>query len=232
MFKKFAAPAAFTGLAACAMIAGTGAVGAPSSYINQVVLTDGGHRIGNAEAKVSVMEFVSYTCPACANFVKDGDGALELGYVSTGRVTMEIRHIIRDPIDLTAALLTNCGPVSKFPQNHKAFMLGQGKWLPLAASASQAQRNRWNSGTYASRRRAMANDMGFYSIMERRGYRRTEIDRCLADETKATSLAENSQKDSEKYFISGTPSFALNGVTLAGTHSWSLLEPQIKARLR
>ena len=65
MFKKYATHAthaAFAGLAASAMIAGTGAVGAPSSYINQVVLTDGGHRIGNAEAKVSVMEFVSYTC--------------------------------------------------------------------------------------------------------------------------------------------------------------------------
>lgn len=227
MFKKLA----LSSLAALAMTATTGASGAPTSYINRVVVTDGGHRIGNSEAKVSVTEFVSYTCPACANFVKDGDGALELGYVSTGKVTMEIRHIIRDPVDLTAAMLTNCGAVSKFPQNHKAFMLTQAKWLPLIGSASKAQRNRWFSGTNASRRRAIASDMGFYPIMERRGYRRTQIDQCLANEAKATSMAETSQKDSERYFISGTPSFALNGVTLAGTHSWSLLEPQIKARL-
>ena len=227
MFKK----SIVIGLSACAMIAASGAIAASSSYINRVQVTDGGHKIGNPEAKVSVIEFVSYTCPACANYTRNHEGALEIGYVATGKVTMEIRHIIRDPIDLTAAMLTNCGPASKFPQNHKAIMLGQDKWLPLAQSASSAQRARWVSGTGASRRRAIANDMGFYTIMERRGYRRTDLDRSLADEAKATSLAEASQANGEKYFVSSTPSFAINGVTLAGTHSWSLLEPQIKARL-
>ena len=227
MFKK----SIVIGLSACAMIAASGAIAASSSYINRVQVTDGGHKIGNPEAKVSVIEFVSYTCPACANYTRNHEGALEIGYVATGKVTMEIRHIIRDPIDLTAAMLTICGPASKFPQNHKAIMLGQDKWLPLAQSASSAQRARWVSGTGASRRRAIANDMGFYTIMERRGYRRTDLDRCLADEAKATSLAEASQANGEKYFVSSTPSFAINGVTLAGTHSWSLLEPQIKARL-
>lgn len=227
MFRKSVA----IGLSACAIVAASGAIAASSSYINQVQVTDGGHKIGNPEAKVSVIEFVSYTCPACANYTRNEEGALEIGYVATGKVTMEIRHIIRDPIDLTAAMLTNCGPASKFPQNHKAIMLGQNKWLPLAQSASSAQRNRWASGTGASRRRAIANDMGFYAIMERRGYRRTDIDRCLADEAKANSLAEASEANGAKYFVSSTPSFAINGVTLAGTHSWSLLEPQIKARL-
>lgn len=222
---------AVIGLAATVMISASGAIATSSSYINQVEVTDGGHRIGNPEAKIAVIEFVSYTCPACANYTRNHEGALELGYVATGKVTMEIRHIIRDPIDLTAAMLTNCGPASKFPQNHKAIMLGQDKWLPLAQSASAAQRGRWVSGTGASRRRAIASDLGFYTIMERRGYRRTDIDRCLADEAKATKLAETSEANGEKYFVSSTPSFAINGVTLAGTHSWSLLEPQIKARL-
>ncbi len=227
MFKKSAA----IGLAACAMIAASGAIAGSSSYINQVQVTDGGHRIGNPDAKVSVLEFVSYTCPACANFTRFHHGALELAYVSTGDVTLEIRHIIRDPIDLTAVMLTNCGPASKFPQNHKAIMLGQDKWLPRAQSASAAQRSRWATGTGASRRRAIASDMGFYAVMETRGYRRTDIDRCLADEAKATKLAEASEANGAKYFVSSTPSFAIDGVTLAGTHSWDLLEPQIRARL-
>lgn len=227
MFNK----SVLLGLAACTVIAASGAVAASSSYINRIQVTDGGHRIGNPEAKLSVIEFVSYTCPACANYTRNHEGALEFAYVSTGKVTLEIRHIIRDPIDMTAAMLTNCGPADKFPQNHKAVMLGQDKWLPLAQSASAAQRARWVSGTDASRRRAIASDLGFYTIMERRGYRRTDIDRCLADEVKATSLAEASKANGEKYFVASTPSFAINGVTLAGTHSWSLLEPQIKARL-
>ncbi len=227
MFKK----SAIIGLAACAMIAASGAIAGSSSYINQVRETGGGHQIGNPDAKVAVQEFVSYTCPACANYTRFDHGALELAYVATGDVTLEIRHIIRDPIDMTAALLTHCGATGKFPQNHKAIMLGQDKWLPRAQSATAAQRRRWDSGTNAARRRAIASDMGFYAVMETRGYRRTDIDRCLADEAKAASLAEASKINGEKYFVSRTPSFAINGITLAGTHDWGLLEPQIRARL-
>lgn len=223
---------ALVSLAACAMIASAGAAPTRGNWTNMVVRTDGGHRVGNPEAKVSLIEFVSYTCPACANFSKNGDGALQIGYVASGRVNREIRHIIRDPVDLTAATLTHCGAPGKFVQNHAAFMARQDVWLPQVQNTTAAQRNRWQTGTDAARRRAIANDAGFYAIMERRGYRRTEIDRCLADDAGAKALAENSARNSEKYFVTSTPSFALNGVKLAGTHDWDELESQIKARLR
>lgn len=227
MFRKFAV----TGLAACAMIAATGATRIKADWNTQVVLTEGGHRVGNPDAKVALIEFVSYTCPACANFTKSGEGALQIGYIASGRVNREIRHIVRDPVDLTAAMLTNCGAPGKFLQNHAAFMARQDTWLPRAQNTTGAQRNRWMTGSDAARRRAIANDAGFYTIMEGRGYRRTDVDRCLADDAKANSLAENSEQDSKKYFVTSTPSFALNGVKLAGTHGWRELEPQIKARL-
>jgi len=224
MFKKFAV----AGPAACVMIFATGA---SSNWINQVTETDGGHRIGKSDAKVTVTEFVSYTCPACANFTKDGAGALDFGYVATGKVNLEIRHIIRGPVDLTAVMLTHCGPPEKFPKNHTAFMLKQDEWLVVMDKTTTAQRNRWVSGDYAARRRAIASDLGFYKIMEQRGYRRTDADKCLADNAKATSLAEQSDENRDKRFVTATPSFAVNGITLAGTHSWRVLEPQIKLRL-
>ncbi len=223
MLKRFAT----LGLAAAAMIFGTGAV---TNWNNQVVLTNGGHLIGNPQAKVALIEWVSYTCPHCAHFAVDGDGALAIAYVGPGKMSREIRHIIRDPIDLTAAMLTNCGAVSKFAQNHAAFMHGQAKWIAPLGSASTVQRQRWTTGNFAARRRAIASDFGFYDIMERRGYRRTDVDRCLADDAKAKSLADMSEADSVKYGVNSTPSFAINGIVLAGTHDWSMLEPQLNAR--
>ncbi len=223
MLKKFATIGA---LALIAMVAPANT----SNWNTNVVVTDGGHQFGNPDAKLHLVEFVSYTCPHCAHFSKDGDGALQLAYVGPGKITREIRHVVRDPVDLTAAMLSNCGAPAKFLQNHNAFMLSQDKWLPLISSASPAQIARWTTGDYAARRRSIASDFGFYAIMERRGYRRTDVDRCLADDKKATQLTENTQKNFDKYNISGTPSFAINGVTLAGTHAWSVLEPQLKAR--
>ena len=43
-----------------------------------IVEVDGAHRIGNPEAKVQLVEFISYTCPHCAEFAREGESALQL----------------------------------------------------------------------------------------------------------------------------------------------------------
>src|SRR5690606_21768616 len=109
----------FRTIARAAVLAGAAllGMGASGNWVGTVAETDGGHRIGNPEAKVKVAEFVSYTCPHCAAFAREGEPPLQLAYVAPGSVSLEVRHLIRDPVDLAAAMLTNCGPASKFPQN-------------------------------------------------------------------------------------------------------------------
>lgn len=192
-----------------------------------VATTDGAHRIGNPEAKVKLAEFVSYTCPHCATFTREADDRIKLAYITPGNVNLEIRHLIRDPVDLTVVMLANCGPTSKFPQNHATFMLQQAKWIAPMGSATAAQRARWTSGDGPTRRRAIANDFGLYKIMQGRGYNRPELDRCLSDEAAATRFAEQSQKDWDRPGIGGTPSFSINGVVMPGTHTWDALEQQL-----
>ena len=191
--------------------------------------TEAGHRIGNPDAKVKLIEFVSYTCPHCAHFAHDGDGALQLAYIGPGKVSVEVRHIVRDPADLTATLLANCGTKDKFAQNHAAFMLRQDDWLPVYRNAPQGQLQAWSAGG-AAQRRSIASKLGFYQIMEQRGYRRTEVDTCLADEAEAQRFEALTEKNFDEFMIGGTPSFAIDGVTLAGTHDWSMLQPQLDAR--
>jgi protein-disulfide isomerase len=189
---------------------------------------DGAHRIGNPEAKVKLVEYVSYTCPHCAEFTREADDRIKLAYVMPGNVNLEVRHLIRDPVDLTVVMLANCGPAAKFPLNHSAFMLQQAKWIAPLGNASAAQRARWTSGDGPSRRRAIAGDFGLYKIMEVRGYGRAEVDRCLNDEAAATRFAEQSQKDWDRPGIDATPSFSINGVVMPGTHTWASLEQQLK----
>lgn len=207
------------------------AIGAAPNWNTTVALTDGGHLLGNPDAKVKLVAFVSYTCPHCAHFHKEADGAIRIGYVQQGKVSYEIRHFIRDPVDLTAAMLTNCGAPAKFFQNHAAIMLSQDKWARVFNTASKAQTSRWYSGDQAARRRAIASDFGFYGIMEGRGYRRTDLDKCLNNNAMAAKLAETTRADAEKYGLTGTPSFLLNGAFLLATSDWSSLRLQIDARL-
>lgn len=207
-------------------------ISANGNWNTTVVQTDAGHRIGNPEAKVKLVEFISYTCPHCARFAVEGEGPLKLAYIGTGKVNVEVRHIVRDPVDLTATMLAHCGPAAKFPLNHAAFMHSQKDWLPTANKRTAGQMQRWTSGDHAARRRAIATDLGFYKIMERRGYRRTETDKCLNDNAMAQKLSQATVANGTDYGVSGTPSFALNGITLAATHDWKSLAPQIDARLK
>ena len=212
-----------------AALAASAAVAAPN-WLTVVDTAGGGHAIGNPAAKVKLTEFVSYTCSHCGTFAREGTNALDL-YVGSGKVQVDVRHVVRDPVDLTAAMLANCGPAAKFPRNHAALILSQPKWLPLVQRATAGQKARWTTGAGPARRRAIASDLGFYNLMIPRGYDRPTLDRCLSDEALAKKLADQSAADDKKWNVQFTPSFAINGAMLAGTDSWRMLQPQIDARL-
>lgn len=188
------------------------------------------HVLGNPAAKVKLATWVSYTCPACARFEQESDAGIKLKFIRSGKVSVEIRHFVRDPIDLTVAMLTNCGPKDKFPLNHSAFMRSQPVWIQTLARSSKVQQSRWSTGDLPTRARAIASDFKFYQIMATRGYDRVAVDRCLADTGMAQRLAAGTEAAS-KLGVDHTPSFALDGALLYGTGGWDLLQPQIEARM-
>ncbi|MDE2412550.1 MAG: thioredoxin domain-containing protein [Sphingomonadales bacterium] len=208
------------------------AAGAPAANWNVTVAVTpaGSHVLGNPAAKLKLTEFVSYTCPHCSHFEREADGPLRLAYVRPGKVSIEVRHVLRDPIDLTVAMLTNCGSKDKFFLNHTVFMRSQDTWIKPLVSTTEAQRARWSTGDLGARNRAIASDFHFYEIMATRGYDRTTVDRCLADNGMADRLAKQAQAASD-LGVTGTPSFAINGTLLSGTNEWSVLKPQIDAAL-
>lgn len=197
-----------------------------SNWDQTAVQTELGHRVGNPNARVKLVEFFSYTCPHCAEFAREGDAAFKLGYLMPGKVSIEYRHLIRDPVDLTVGMLVNCGAPSKFPGNHDVFILGQSRWIGPLARQTAAQEARWRTAG-ATGRRYVATDFGFYAIMERRGYTRTETNRCLADEAMARRLAEISDQEWKRPGIDSTPMFSINNLVMPGTHEWRSLERQL-----
>ena len=67
-----------------------------SNWDTVVVETDFGHRVGNPDAKVKLVEFFSYTCPHCAEFAEQGEGAIKLGYLAPGKINVEYRRIVEE----------------------------------------------------------------------------------------------------------------------------------------
>jgi protein-disulfide isomerase len=201
-----------------------------ANWLGNIAVTPAGsHTLGNPAAPVKLVEYVSYTCPHCAHFQRQSDAPLRIVYLQPGKVQVEVRHLVRDPIDMTVAMLTNCGAPSRFFANHNLFMQSQDRWIGAANTASAAQQARWSSGDKAARMRAIAADFGFYAMMEQRGYDRPMVDRCLADEAMAKRLAAQTA-GAQELGIQGTPGFLLNGLLLAGTYDWQSLDAQLQAR--
>lgn len=221
---------AFAAVAALASAAGA----APKTAVgwNHVVNlgADGSHVLGNPAATVKLTEYISYTCPACARFTAESDGPLRIGYLTSGKVSVEVRHLLRDPIDLTVAMLANCGPKEKFFLNHSALMRSQATWIKPLGSASPSQRSRWTTGTLVQRNRAIASDFHLYAIMQTRGYDRMTADKCLADQALAQQLG-NQAKQGYSLGIRSTPAFTINGKLLEETSTWAELRPQLDASM-
>jgi protein-disulfide isomerase len=204
---------------------------AKGDWANKVTLTsDGGHVLGNPDAPLKLTEYMSYTCPHCAHFEGEGVATMRMTVIPQGKVSLEVRHLLRDPIDIAVALLTNCAPPQRFFALHDAFLTQQEHWLAPAFKATQEQQKRWYEGPLPIRMRAVANDLKLYDFVEPKGLSRTEADRCLTNEALAKRIAAQTA-DATAKGVDSTPSFGLNGVLMTGTHDWATLRPQLDARL-
>lgn len=222
----------FAALAAAAVVSIAAKPATPQrDWVSIVAVTpSGSHLQGNTQAPVKLAEYVSYTCTHCANFQKQAHGPLQIGYVGSGKVSVEIRHLIMNPVDMTVAMLTNCLAPNRFMQAHNMFLQSQDAWLKRVASTTQAQQARWSTGPYPTRMRAIAADVGFYAMVERYGLTRVAADRCLADETMSRKLMDQVM-EADRLGVKGTPTFLINGEILDGVHDWRALDEQLKSRI-
>ncbi len=204
---------------------------AKTDWTQQVALSPvGAHVLGNPAAETKLVEYVSYTCPHCASYTKAANQPLKSKYVASGKVSVEIRNLVRDPIDLTAALLARCGPKSQFFANHAALMTSQDDWWPRILGAPQTEKQGWYEGPYPTRFRKIATRAGFYPIMAKQGIGRKAADKCLASKAARDTLTAMTSAAREKYDIRGTPSFLLDGKLLNHAHDWKAVDSQLAVR--
>ena len=194
------------------------------NWLTTVAATEAGHRVGNPQAKTKLIEFVSYTCPHCGEFFREADGPIKMALVQPGKASVEVRHYIRDVVDLTATVLANCGDRGKFMGNHDMFFAKQSKWMTTQRLALPAQQRRWQAGPMPQRLQAVAGDLGFYEMMESRGYTRTQLDRCLTDSAAIDALVAKADAGAKAYGVNATPSFVVNGKLLKDVHTWGELQ--------
>lgn len=203
---------------------------AETDWTQRVTMSDkGGHIVGNPLAKHRLAEYMSYTCNHCANFETESHDSLKSDFVQKGHVSFEVRNLILNPIDLTAAMLARCGGRTKFFGNHRALLASQASWMQTFQSSSPEVMEKLNEGTVPERLKKIAKAADFYGLMKKRSYSAEQVDSCLADQSVQDTILGMTKYATGTLKLSGTPSFTLNDQSIDKVHNWARLRPALLA---
>jgi protein-disulfide isomerase len=181
--------------------------------------------LGNPAAKTRLVEYVSYTCDHCARFSSESAAPLKVRHVASGGTAVEVRHAVRDPIDLAATLLARCAGPNRFFAAHEKLFATQDQWFAAGVSYAQANRDALEKAAGPDRVKLLAKAAGLARLV---GLTDVQANACLADPAQQKSVMAMTQEAWQTRSIPGTPYFLVNGAGVDNVTSWAALEPRLK----
>lgn len=187
---------------------------------------DGAFVLGNPAARVKLVEYASYTCPHCAAFATESAPVLKGRMIRDGSVSWEVRHFVRDQVDLAAAVVARCGGATRFFRLNDAILAAQGQWLPRAIDYQGTNAARLRMYPPLARLSALADGAGLKAIGRGEGLSDAAINACFADQASVDRIVAMTAHAPD---IAGTPAFFVNGAAVEGVN-WTTLVPVLRAR--
>ena len=183
-----AAPAAATLVEAASTAAVVEVAAAPAAIRPDDVV------LGKADAKITVFEYASLTCPHCADFETKTCPKVQKDWIDTGKVRWVFRDFPFDPVALKAHVIAHCGGPDKFYGLLEVFYAQQRNWYRTDADAAVVELTKLTK---------------FAGISE------AQVQACLAD-TKLSTLVVTNRKSGDDAGVDSTPTFFINGSMSTG----------------
>lgn len=193
-----------------------------------VETAEGGIRMGNPDAAVRLVEFVSLSCSHCRIFAAEGHRKLIDDYVRGGRVSLEIRNLVLDPFDSAAAIVSRCaGPRNYFALND-AILAEQERWVARLTALSGDELRQFDSLPTMEQMARIAAVAGLDRIAEQHGVPADRVRGCLADANNLARL-NDMRRAAVRLGVVGVPAFLVNG-KLVEQRDWRGLKSLLKRR--
>lgn len=196
---------------------------------------EGGFRMGKPDAPIRIVEFASLTCSHCADFSETGFDPLVENYISQGLVNFEVRNFVRDPLDLTAAILSRCNGADPYFQITERMFANQAQMFNAIQSADQAQLQQLATPEAVQSGAAFvgfAEAAGLIDFVGSMGISGEAARQCLTDATDREELTEMRNQAINQYNLAGTPTFLVNGEVVQNATTWAQLESRIQELLQ
>ena len=146
--------------------------------------------MGNPDAKVTVTEYASFTCPHCARFHETTFPQLKENYIDTGKINFIYREIYFDRFGLWAGMMARCA--------------GPDRYFGVADLLYKRQRD-WASGSAAE------NLANMRTIGRVAGLSDEQMDACFQDQAKAEAMVARFQETAGADDVTSTPTLIING---------------------
>ena len=152
--------------------------------------------VGKADAKVVIVEYASLTCPHCAAFHNSIYPQLKTKYLDTGKARLVFRDFPLDERAEAGAMLARCVPSE-------------------AGSAAMISElfKRQNEWAFVQPNIVVTR---LFEIAKQAGFTQASFEKCLTDQKLYENLQAERKRASEKFGVSSTPTFFINGKRLRG----------------
>ncbi|WP_075632831.1 DsbA family protein [Rhizobium rhizosphaerae] len=152
--------------------------------------------IGKADAPVTVVEYMSMTCPHCAHFHNTTFDAVKQKYVETGKVRFILREFPFDPRAAAAFMLARCAP--------------EGQYFPMVSMLFR-QQTQWAA--------AENGRDALLQMSKLAGFTQESFEKCLTDQKLLDNINAVMQKGAKEFGVNATPTFFINGKRYSGDMS-------------
>jgi protein-disulfide isomerase len=157
--------------------------------------------LGQDDAKVTMIEYASMTCPHCAHFHTATFPALKQKYIDTGKVRFVLREFPFDPLATAAFMLARCNGNEKYYAMVDLLFTQQRSWSGTANPAES-----------------------LLATVKQAGFTQESFESCLKNQSIYDAV--NAVRDrAEKVFgVDSTPTFFINGQKQSGALSLEELD--------
>lgn len=225
--KRLASAFLALGLLAAAPAAAQAPAAPAVDWSQRVARTpEGGFRMGNPDAPLKLVEFLSLTCSHCATFSAEATPSL-VEHVRSGRVSVEYRNYVLNHYDLAASVLSRCAAPSDYFALTTDLLAQQDTWAGRADALTAAQKAEIEVRPTPQSVARTAELIGLKQIAAAHGITPTEANRCLAS-ADGLSQVMAMRDAADRLGVEGTPTFMLNG-QLLGPANWAMIQPLLSA---
>lgn len=164
--------------------------------------------LGDAKAKVQMIEYASAACPHCAKFAIDVFPAFKAKYIDTGKVHYTFREILTPPVEVAAAgfLLARCAGKDKYFTVLDGVFRSQQDWVQTQDVRGSLLR-----------------------VAQNAGINEEQFNACINDKKAMLALNTRVEKYAAQDKIDATPTFLINGKKLEGEQSLETLSKAVDA---